>query len=508
MKRVLLVLVALILLIVIGVAIFIATFDADRYRPLLVDKLQQALGKPVTLERLSLAWRGGIAVELDGLSIADEAGGSSEPLLQLESASVLVRFAPLLRREVQVSSVLLKRPQVHIARDAQGRINLLGLTAAASPAAVAGQPAAAGESQPPTTAPSGAAPAAAPAVSFAIDSLRIQDGTIHWVDAVSTPVDERWLKAVDMTVDHIELGKPMDIKAAAALDGTTPNVQLSGRLVLPVSGSDADPRPEYAGSLSQAKVTLERVPLDALLPVQPAGAPQLQGTLTLSFEGDVPTFDPAQLVRAISGSGRIRLDEAKITHLNLLREVFNRLSILPGLVERLKARLPEAYRAKLDAEDTVLAPVDFSMQLERGAIRLDGLTLKTDTVSLSGTIGTVGLDGAVHLRSTLLIDPAFSSAIIQSVNELQQLTNSAGEMAIPLSIEGQAPHIVPVPDLQYIASKILATKAINLLDQLLRPKEEPSEGVDSSQPQPSQPAEPSSGSGSLLEQLLQKSLQN
>lgn len=500
MKRTLLTLGIILLLLVVGVAIFLATFNADRYRPLLVEKLEQIIGRPVTLDRLSLAWRGGVAIRLDGLSIAEEGGGlATEPLMQLESATAFVRLAPLLHREVQVSSVLLQHPRIHIVRDAQGRINLLGVAAVVSPAASANQLAGNQGASAATTSQS--AREGSPALLLAIGSLRIQNGMVHWTDTASIPVDERWLKAVNVTVEHIAFGKPMDIDATASLNGTTPDIHVHGRLTLPVSEPLTDHEQGHVGSLTQVKVTLERVPLDVLLPIQPAGTPQWQGKLTFSFEGQVPTLDSTQLLQALSGTSHVKLDDGKVAHLNLLREVFNRLSILPGLVERLEARLPQEYRAKLNAEDTVFAPVDCLVQLEQGAARLDGVSLKTDVLGFSDTTGTVGLDGVVHLRTILHIDPEFSSAIIHSVSEVQQLTNSSGELEIPVTIEGQGSHIVPLPDLRYIASKVLATKAINLLDRLLKPKDQsPETGESQSPPAPSQ-------SGNLLDQLLQNSLQ-
>src|SRR3989338_7232049 len=104
MKRVLLVVGAIILLAVVALAVFIATFDADRYRPLVVQELQKALGRPVAIERISLAWRNGIAAQLKGVVLSDAVPGA-EPLLALDEASATVRLWPLLRRDVQVTFV-------------------------------------------------------------------------------------------------------------------------------------------------------------------------------------------------------------------------------------------------------------------------------------------------------------------------------------------------------------------------------------------------------------------
>jgi hypothetical protein len=140
-----------------------------------------------------------------------------------------------------------------------------------------------------------------------------------------------------------------------------------------------------------------------------------------------------------------------------------------GLTQTLQARLPQDYQAKFAAKDTLLSPIDLSVRVDSGLLRFDELELSTDTFHIAGS-GSVGLDGAVQIRSVLRIEPELSSAIIRSVNELQALSNADGEMAIPLMIQGQASRLTLLPDLNYIASKVAVTKAIDLIGDLLRKK--------------------------------------
>jgi hypothetical protein len=138
------------------------------------------------------------------------------------------------------------------------------------------------------------------------------------------------------------------------------------------------------------------------------------------------------------------------------------------------------------------------MTLDAGAMRFNDLTLQTDTFGMSGT-GRVGLDGAIDLQATLRIEPAFSAALIRSVNELQALTNAKGEMEIPLTIRGQAPRVAVLPDVQYVASKVLVTKAVDLLGGLLKTQQQAPSG-DTATDQAGGP------DGELLGQVLQRVL--
>ena len=194
----------------------------------------------------------------------------------------------------------------------------------------------------------------------------------------------------------------------------------------------------------------------------------------------------------------MRLDEPVAANLNILREVFRQLSVIPGLLERLEERLPDAYRAKLDARDTVLQPFDVPLELAGGALRFSGLSLQSDTLGLSGS-GSLGLDGELSMQAILRIDPQFSEAIIRSVAELRALANAKGELELPLAIQGRVPRVAVRPDVTYVASKVLAVTAVDAIGRLLK-RNEPESGNPDAAPT-------SSDAGGLLGQLLQKAIE-
>jgi hypothetical protein len=377
---------AIVLLVaLIGIAVFLATFDADRYRPLLASKLQEALGQPVMLERLSLSWRGGIAVRLHGVSVG-------ESLVQVESAHAVIRLWPLLRRELQV------------------------------------------------------------------ESLHLEGGTVRWADATRAPPAEVQVRQIDLVARHIVPGRPMDLDVRAALGAERQNVRLRGRLTLPTAG--------LAGSLEAATLTIDNLALQEALPAAQPGTPQLQGTLSLAIEGRAPTLDPKTLRETITASGRLTLDPARIANLNVLRVVFEKLSMIPGVLQALETRLPESYQAKLAAPDTVFEPVELPLRLEAGGLQLDDLRVRSDTFEVAGT-GRIDLSGRMNLRAVLRVEPQLTAAIIKSVNELRALADADGQLAIPVTVQGQAPQVAVLPDVEYLASRLIATTVQSLIGTLL-----------------------------------------
>ena len=487
MKRVLLVLLIVVLLGACALAVFIATFDADRYRPQLVAQLEGALGRPVDLERVSLGWKQGIAVELRGLAIHADASRRQPPVLAAKSVQALVRLMPLLQRDVQVASVILQGPSVRVTRDAQGRTDLMGLAAAAGPAGGSGT-AQVGDAQ----------------VTFNVASLRIENGIVDWTDDAARPPRHVRLEQLNATLSNIAPGRPMTVEASGALGAQTPNLQLRARVVLPDQSSP--------GRAEDVTVEIKGIPLEDFVPAGAPGAPRLAGLFSAALDVELPTFDPAQLASTLAVAGRLQLEQGRVANLNILRTVLERFSMVPGLMERLLARLPPSYQEKLAAQDTVLGPVDLPLRLEQGALRFDDLQIQTDTIALAGR-GAVGLDGRLGIQALLRVDPGLTQALVRSVNELQALTNNAGQMEVPVALSGSVNQLAVQPDLQYVASKVIVTKVSEVLTDVLRKRFGPPEPQGESAPSGEAPpaggnTAPEQDGAVFFGQLLRRALES
>jgi len=282
---------------------------------------------------------------------------------------------------------------------------------------------------------------------------------------MTQPAMSMWIKSLTVVVNNIALGQPMDVDLKAAVAADNQNLHFSGRVTPPSA--------THQGSIERVILDLEHVPLEQFLPPAGAGEPQLRGALTTKVQGSLPTLDPNQLVKTVSGHGEFVLDQPILSNLNILRAVFERFSMIPGLVETLESRLPPAYQAKFAAKDTVFSPIHLSAKVESGALQFENLDIRSDILRLTGT-GRIGLEGSTLIRCTLQIEPVLSAAIIKSVKELEALTNTAGEMEIPVVIQGQAQRLAIMPDLNYVASKVITKKAVNLLEGLLDRKSDQS----------------------------------
>ncbi len=559
MKKILMVFLVLAVLLIAGVSIFLLTFDVNRFRPFIIQKIEETLGGQAKLGGLSLGWRGGVAFEVKNLSVYPKnALNNSEPSLHFDRASAVVDLAPLLQKNIEVSSVLLTRPSVILERKPDGSVYLAGL-------------------EPKKREEKAQAPAAETKEAefvFSVNSFRIKDGNVDFYDPINNKPKHLSIRALDLTVTSFSLKKPFSFEAKAAIFSGQQNIFLDGHFRLPqgnkpavlrdfsvktdLSGLDlrelSETFPDFgkagirhlAGNLQinidelgfvnniarefairaaltkgrlalnnipssfedvttdflvegdratirnfsagfakgtikiagvvnglsapspqlTLKAALENLSLQTLAPKTSAQGPEVAGRLSIFFEGGASGMGWPEISRTLSGQGRLLLNEGAILNFNLLREVFSRLSMIPGAQEKLNAGLPQNYQAKLNDRNTILQPMDVPFVINQGSLFFDNLQIATDYSVLNGR-GRVGLDGAVEIGSVLRISPELSDASARSVNELQYLMNQRGELEMPLQIQGNLPNVKILPDMNYIGQKVLATKGQELISNLL-----------------------------------------
>ncbi len=107
-----------------GYAIYNLTALITRHQARIVHQVSDALGRPVKYTGVTAKVGLGLAIEVDGLQIADDPAFSNTPFLTAAQASFDVKFLPLLRGHIKVVSLELSQPNIRILRNADGRLNV------------------------------------------------------------------------------------------------------------------------------------------------------------------------------------------------------------------------------------------------------------------------------------------------------------------------------------------------------------------------------------------------
>lgn len=559
MKKLFIILFILILLAVIGAVIFLMTLDVDKFRPQIVNQIENAVKKPVRLDKIKLGWQSGIALELRGLAILKNKEGS-EALVTTGSAKAVLELAPLLSRQIQIATIYLNDPSISLVKKPDGTFEGL-------------EP----ETPQPVRQESGTTPAPEAALSFLINKIRIDNGEVFFKDTSGKEPLEITLRKITINVDDVALDQPIQFDAQAAVFSPVQNIDLKGKLTVASKGfiatlnrlhgemqlspmdfqeiAKVNPAVKTSGIIppleglltvdldslkmdeaglrdaaakirfDRGKVRLEalkgpvenifvdvlataalikaqtftadaargrlsgqgavniadlsnpaasfdikaeKLLVEELVPQAQQPGPQLKGLLSLAVRGNLSGSNPEQVKRTLNAGGTVVLDEGVLAGMNVLREVFQKLSVIPGLVDKLLTRLPENYREKLNVRDTRLKTIQLPFSVQNGIMQLPQINLATDDFQIAGA-GAYGLEqNAVEGTAVLAIEPNLSGAMIRSVEELEYLTNAKKEVRIPLMVRGRVPAVAVMPDLQYIASQIAASKAKEMLSGYLK----------------------------------------
>jgi len=114
---------AFILLMIVGVVVFAATFNVNQYRGRIQTELEKRLNRKVSLGDMHL----GLfppRFQVHNLSIADDPKfNATKPFVEAQELDVSIKLLPLLHKSIEISSVSLQRPSVELVKDAQGTWN-------------------------------------------------------------------------------------------------------------------------------------------------------------------------------------------------------------------------------------------------------------------------------------------------------------------------------------------------------------------------------------------------
>ncbi|HWR35927.1 MAG TPA: AsmA family protein [Clostridia bacterium] len=120
--------VALAIIVVILLGIFVPPFvNVNRYRVRIADALSGALGRPVTVEQISLRLLPQPGFDMQNVVVGDDPAFSAEPMLTAEEVTANLRISSLWRGRLEIARLSLKYPSLNLVFTPQGKLNLESL---------------------------------------------------------------------------------------------------------------------------------------------------------------------------------------------------------------------------------------------------------------------------------------------------------------------------------------------------------------------------------------------
>src|SRR5210317_1729213 len=124
MRKIMVVVAVVLVLLVLIVLSLPFLLDLNRYRDHYLPILQQMLHRNVEVKNVQLTLFPKLGIQLQEVVIADDLAFSSKPFLRVPSVQVAVQWKPLLQRQIQVESVLVKDPVLQVIRSTAGELNI------------------------------------------------------------------------------------------------------------------------------------------------------------------------------------------------------------------------------------------------------------------------------------------------------------------------------------------------------------------------------------------------
>ncbi|HUI93228.1 MAG TPA: AsmA family protein [Chitinivibrionales bacterium] len=318
-----------------GIAAMYILFPPDRIAAIIVPPVEKALGRKVTLQKAGITLFPRLGVSLSGLEVANTGreGFSGEPFVSVEKFTAAIGLMSIFKGYPEITSILIRKPQVRVETDAKGAFNFNDLAVLAKDTTQKPEATTQGPPQLP--------------VPVTLKKLSIENGEIVYNDRKSG--------------SQVIIGN-MNETVAVSMDKELKNITTSGDLVL----TDVSVKTkEIKKPLSNLKITLSH---DVAANLVDAGGTVTVNKVRLSLQkiflevkGTVskamtpaPEFDLAVASDPISVADALK--EVPVELVPLVTKVSATGAIVLGLAVKgvLAAKGPLPLQGRLELKDITM----------------------------------------------------------------------------------------------------------------------------------------------------------
>ncbi len=379
-KRILIGLVVLVVVAVVGLAIFLLTFDPNAYKYKLEELVQQRYHRTLTIDgeiELSLFPRIGLSVQ--GVSLSEV--NSTETFASIESTRLAVAVWPLLSNSFVVDHVAISGFKARVVRNKDGQFNFSNLVGGTAPVvATPANPAEALAGAAQTAAQaltSGTLPPSRNNMQIDIAGLDLKDGEVLLQDEMSGMAVA--VTKINANTGRVTFNQPFDVRLTARLEGGNPRIDanLTGQALLTLDPS--------AKRYAAQKLDLR---MDGKLPGAEAKSLAMRGNL--AFNGQKSALDVAGLEVVFQGdvtdpAARATNVEASVAMPKLSIDPHKSQLQIEKLAIRAKGGVADGpFEFAVDAPALNISPASATGEALTGRVRISGLDASFGLNGISG----------------------------------------------------------------------------------------------------------------------------
>jgi AsmA protein len=359
---------ALAVLVVLAALILPRVVNPNAYKTEIAELVRAKTGRTLSFGGdLSLSVFPWLGVRTGALSLSNAPGFGDAPFAAVQETDVRVRLLPLISRELEVATVVVRGLRLNLARNPQGKGNWEDLAGAraAAPQDIKEEDLGGGKAK-----PDGGPRIAA----LAVGGIKVEKAAITWDDRAAG--QKAALGDLDLTTGELALGKPVDISFSTSLESSTP--KLAGTVRLKA-------RAEYAPGAKKSALSGLALDIDLAGEGLPGGklAASLAADLAMDYAThrlDVANLRLKALGLDLSGKAGVDMSAVPTLAADLSLAECNPRSVLAAL----------GLAAPALADDKALTRLAATLSLTATTLRADisSLKLTLDDATLTGAAGS------------------------------------------------------------------------------------------------------------------------
>ena len=383
--------VSALIVVVVGL-VFIAAnvIEPNEYKQQIQTAVKQSTGRDLTIDGdLSVSFFPWIGADIVQLHLSNPPGYDAPSMLTVEQASVRIKLLSLLKQQIEVDTIVLKRPEVTLIRLPDGSTNWDDFIDDARADGVADTD----------------SWGVGAAVGVIVQGVSIQDGQVRWDDRVER--QNLRLTGVQLRMDKLVSGESADIQLEADFSGNV--LPESGRIEFKTTARLASDLASVSLQETQLELALQsgavKVAIGSVSHAIQAGLSVLTDLRAEIVQAQLTSNLVVPAVNFTASDGRLELPSAELTQgqQSIRLEGITGDNVLSDLADMslsggIRAALSDPVRLLAANRLNVDLPPDLSpdfigavnlaaqFELKNNRARLSAIDLRVDDMRLSGAV--------------------------------------------------------------------------------------------------------------------------
>ncbi len=404
-------------LVFIALLAFMATFDANNYRPEIIAQVEKATGRTFTIDgEINLSVFPWVGLTVEHVALGNAEGFKAKQFASIEQLDIKVNVLPLLKKEVQINTIRLHGMNVslEVASDKSNNWSNILQSDKAADATITSEEKESEPEQEKTEASS-------PLQSLQVEGFEFVDATISYDDQSSS--NKATVSALNLITSAIKFDEAIDVSFSARVENNQPEIdtqlKLTTQVFLNKALTNIDLRDFVFTVLAKKNAFIAQ---DEKI--------EIKTSIAISMDDQRVVLKPLQL----SALGTTTLADITVSQFLATPLIQGGIEVLAfdarTVAERAGVTLPEM--AKADALSKVALKIKIKLQGDK--LQANDFNLTLDSSTLSGWLHVLKLSKQ-QLRYDLAFDHLNINDYLPAVTEEAAVSASVNDNAAGTSAE-------------------------------------------------------------------------